>query len=73
LTEEDLEKITKEWSADLLVPTDLAEISDVESPEAILDTPRPSKTKKMMKFKISIAHPRRLLRSHLRREVMVKN
>jgi hypothetical protein len=46
LIEEDLEKITKEWSTELLVPADLAEISDVESPEDILDTPRPRKTKK---------------------------
>jgi hypothetical protein len=45
LTEEDLEQITKEWSVDLLVPVDPTEISDVESPEAILDTPGPSKTK----------------------------
>jgi hypothetical protein len=40
-----LEQITKEWSAELLVPVDPAEISDVESPKDILDTPGPSKTK----------------------------
>jgi hypothetical protein len=46
LTKEDLEKITKEWSANLLVVADPAEMSDVESPEAMPDTPRPRKTKK---------------------------
>jgi hypothetical protein len=46
LTEEDLEKITKEWSADLLVAADLAEMSDIDSPEAMPNTPGPSKTKK---------------------------
>jgi hypothetical protein len=33
LTEEYLEEITKEWLTDLLVPTDPAEISDVDSLE----------------------------------------
>jgi hypothetical protein len=42
LTEEDLEEITKEWSADLLVPADPVEISDVDSPEIAQDIPRPS-------------------------------
>jgi hypothetical protein len=46
LTEEDLEQITKEWSADLLVAADPAEMSDVDSPEAMPDTPGPRKTKK---------------------------
>jgi hypothetical protein len=46
LTEEDLEHITKEWSAYLLVTVDLAEMFDVDRPEAMPDTPRPSKTKK---------------------------
>jgi hypothetical protein len=46
LTEDDLEEITKEWSADLLVPADPAEISDIDSPETTHDTPGPSKTKK---------------------------
>jgi hypothetical protein len=46
LTKEDLEQITKEWSADLLVPAELAEMSDMEIPEAMLDTPGPSNTKK---------------------------
>jgi hypothetical protein len=46
LTEDDLEEITKEWSADLLVAADPAEMSDVDSPEAMPDTPGPRKTKK---------------------------
>jgi hypothetical protein len=46
LMEEDLEEITKEWSTDLLIPADPAEISDIDSPEATQDTPRPRKTKK---------------------------
>jgi hypothetical protein len=46
LKEEDLEEITKEWSADLLIPEDPMEISDNCSPEVAYDTPRPSKTKK---------------------------
>jgi hypothetical protein len=46
LTEDELEEITKEWSADLLVPMDLAEMSDVDIPETMSDTPGPSKMKK---------------------------
>jgi hypothetical protein len=46
LTEDELEEITKEWSADHLIPTDPAEIFDIDSPETTHDTPRPSKTKK---------------------------
>jgi hypothetical protein len=46
LTEEDLEHITKEWLANLLVTADPAEMSDVDSPESMPDTPRPNKTKK---------------------------
>jgi hypothetical protein len=46
LTEDDLEEITKEWSADLLVAADLADMFDEESPEAMPDTPGPSRTKK---------------------------
>jgi hypothetical protein len=45
LTDEDLEQITKEWSTNL-VPVDPAEISNVESLEAIMDTLGPSKTKR---------------------------
>jgi hypothetical protein len=46
LTEDDLEEITKEWSMDLLIPVDPVELSDVDSPEAVRDTPGPRKTKK---------------------------
>jgi hypothetical protein len=46
LTEEDLKEITKEWSADLLVPADPAEMSDIDSPRTAQDTLGPSKTKK---------------------------
>jgi hypothetical protein len=46
LTEEDLEEITKDWSVDLLIPADPAEISDIDSPETVQDTPGPSRTKK---------------------------
>jgi hypothetical protein len=41
-----MEEITKEWSMDLLVPEDPAEMSNVDSPETTTDIPRPSKTKK---------------------------
>jgi len=50
LTDEDLEKITKEWLADLLVLADPVEISDVENSEAIIDTLGPRKTKKNDEF-----------------------
>lgn len=46
LTKEDLEEITKEWSADLLIPTNPTELSDIDSPKAAHDTPGPSKAKK---------------------------
>jgi hypothetical protein len=46
LMEDDLEEITKEWSVDLLVPVDPAEMSDVDSPETASDTAGPSKIKK---------------------------
>jgi hypothetical protein len=51
LTEEDLEEITKDWSADLLIPADPAEISDpehdsVEASHKEHDTPGPSKMNK---------------------------
>jgi hypothetical protein len=46
LTEDDLEDITKEWSANLLVLVDPAEISDVDSPKTALDTAGPSNIKK---------------------------
>jgi hypothetical protein len=34
ITKEDLEEITKEWSEDLLIPTDPMDISDIDSPKA---------------------------------------
>jgi hypothetical protein len=46
LTEEDLEEITKEWSVDLLIPADPMVLSDIDSPKAMNNTPRPSKTKR---------------------------
>jgi hypothetical protein len=46
MIEEDLEKITKGWSANLLVSADPAEMSNINSPKAAQDTPGPSKTKK---------------------------
>jgi hypothetical protein len=46
LTEEDLEEITKEWSVNLLVSADPAEMSTINSPGTAQDTPGPSKTKK---------------------------
>jgi hypothetical protein len=30
--EDDLEEITKDWSADLLIPADPMEISDIDNP-----------------------------------------
>jgi hypothetical protein len=50
LTEEDLEQITKEWSVNLLVVADPVEMSNVDSPEAMPDTPGPRKTKKDDEF-----------------------
>jgi hypothetical protein len=44
--EEDLEDITKEWSENLLIPTDPMELYDIDNPEAVHNTPGPSKTKK---------------------------
>jgi hypothetical protein len=46
LTKEDLEEITKDWSTDLLIPEDPTEISDIDSPKTVQDTPIPSRTKK---------------------------
>jgi hypothetical protein len=46
MTEEDLEEITKDWSVDLLIPADPAEMSNIDSLEAVHDTPGPSKIKK---------------------------
>jgi hypothetical protein len=47
LTKEDLEEITKEWSAYLLVPVDPIEIFDVDSLETVQDLPRPSMQQKI--------------------------
>jgi hypothetical protein len=41
-----LEEITKEWLADLLVVADPTNMSNIDIPEAMLDTPGPRKTKK---------------------------
>jgi hypothetical protein len=49
LTEEDMEDITKEWSADLLVPADPVEISNVDIPETAQDIPGPSMQQKISK------------------------
>jgi hypothetical protein len=46
LVEEDLEEITKEWSPQLLVSADPTEMSNIDSPETMQDTPGPNKTKK---------------------------
>jgi hypothetical protein len=46
LTEDDLEEITKEWSVSLLVAVDPTDMFNEEIPEAMLDTPGPSRTKK---------------------------
>ena len=51
MTEEDLEEITKEWSTNLLVLADPAELSDIDIPEAAQNTLGPSKTKKTTKMK----------------------
>jgi hypothetical protein len=41
-----LEEITKEWSTDLLIPTNPAEIYDINNPKNAHDTLGPSRTKK---------------------------
>jgi hypothetical protein len=46
MTEEDIEDITKDRFADLLIPADPAEISDIDSPEIAQDTPGLNKKKK---------------------------
>jgi hypothetical protein len=47
LKEEDLKEITKDWLVDLLILADPTEISDIDSPKTVQDTPRPSRTKKI--------------------------
>ena len=46
LMKDDLEEITKEWSANLLIPAEPAEISDIDNSETTHDTLGPSQTKK---------------------------
>jgi hypothetical protein len=46
LAEEELEEITKDWSADLLILAYPVEISNLDSPENASDTPGPSNIKK---------------------------
>jgi hypothetical protein len=46
-----MEEIRKEWSANLLVPADPAEISDVDSLEITQDIPRPSMRQKISEVK----------------------
>jgi hypothetical protein len=46
LMEEDLEEITKDWLEDLLVPIEPVDISDINSPETVQDTPRTIRAKK---------------------------
>jgi hypothetical protein len=52
-TEEDLEEITKDWSVELLIPADLAEmlylelINNPETTHEVKDTPGPSRRKKI--------------------------
>jgi hypothetical protein len=45
--EEDLEEITKDWSADLLILADPVEMSNPDSLEITHDTPGASKMKKI--------------------------
>jgi hypothetical protein len=51
LTKEDLEEITKEWSVNLLIPVDPAEISDVDSPKTEQDIPDQVWHKRSQKFR----------------------
>jgi hypothetical protein len=46
-----LEDIIKEWSADLLVPSDPTEMFDVDSPKTASDIARPRKIKKTEEVK----------------------
>lgn len=47
MTEEDIKNITKDWSADLFIPVNPTELSDIDSPKTVPDTPGPKKTKKL--------------------------
>jgi hypothetical protein len=46
MKKDELEEITKEWSTNLLVAEGPIDMSDEEIPEAMPDTPGPSRTKK---------------------------
>jgi hypothetical protein len=46
LTEDDLEEITKECLAELLISADPTKMYDINNPEAAQNTPGPSKTRK---------------------------
>ena len=41
-----MEDITKDWSADLLIPANRAGVYDIDNPKTVQDTSRPSRTKK---------------------------
>jgi hypothetical protein len=70
LTAQDLEEITKEWSVDLLILANPTELSDVDSPEVVHDTPGPSKTKKNEEAQDAHSTLAETLLYHLRKEVM---
>jgi hypothetical protein len=63
LTEEELEEITKEWSVDLLIPTNLTDIYDIDSPEDIdkehntPGTSRQKKTEEVQNLKTTLVSP----------------
>jgi hypothetical protein len=66
LTEEDLKEITKDWSADLLISVDPAEMSnsELDSSEAAHkehDTPGTIKRKKTREIQDLSSHQKRLL------------
>jgi hypothetical protein len=50
MIEDDLEEITKEWSACLFVAADPTEMYDVDSPESMPDTAGPRKPSKDVEF-----------------------
>jgi hypothetical protein len=51
MTEDDLEEITKEWSTNLLISADPTKMFNINRPEAMQNTPGPSKTKKTKQTK----------------------
>jgi hypothetical protein len=44
--EDDIEEISKDWSADLLILAEPADMSNPDSPKTVHDTPGPNKKKK---------------------------